>query len=807
MNNFKKLLNIMPFNDLVEKLTIADLKLKNIILSNKEKSYLLAIAIFLLEEFDFTKVDNLYLEFGYYIILKYSIVFNDFKPLYDFAVNFGFYPIAIEILNNNLIKFDSLINISLEENIKRNFKNDFFIETYKQKELKEFMFKNNYNVISLIAPTSFGKSQWIIEKIKKELQKYEKIAIIVPTKSLLAQTYRLIKNSNFSRKIITHDEMYDSSDKEFIAILTQERALRLLDKNIFFNCLYIDEAHKIFEDDQRAIFLHRLIKMNWKLNNNHKVIYLSPLIINSNNLKLNKKEEIVEKRIDFSMKEPEYYGYELNSTIIKYNRFFDKFYEIKVKYNDFIEYILLTKKSKNFIFINTPKKIEMFAKELFIRINEKINEEAINELIFILTKYIHKDFYMNEFLKKGIIYIHGKLPDNIKEYLEYKFSTLKSISYLIANTVILEGINLPIESIYILSTLGLDYKDLTNLIGRANRLNYIFDNKNNLYRLLPQIHFVNSQEYNNGYNMKTKISYFKKKNGKDEILNPVLYRFDKTKVKNEKKRLEVENIIENEKFIFNFQFDELTDFKRRMIKLGLNKIFKLNDDLCSSLLERLKKIGKFEVNCENIVKSIFIIFVKDLESFILDYEFKRLRNEIVVDYYEKFLENSRTKSFQQNLFSTIKFFEKRKTEENSIIYIGKNSYADSTGFGGSTKVYVSLKDKNFKDLVNLAIIKLQIENDFISYKLNLFFDFLFEYEKISEEEYNKMIFGTNDQEKLKLLKLGLDLNIVNKLANDNQLDNIVFDKNHNIELNEDFKKYINENDDFIKFEFNKYFKF
>ncbi|MBK0151695.1 DNA helicase, partial [Bacillus sp. S74] len=115
---------------------------------------------------------------------------------------------------------------------------------------------------------------------------------IVPTKSLLVQTYREVRNSKIDKRILIHDEMYQGDDS-FIAIFTQERALRLLDKNnVYFDIMYIDEAHNLFGKDNRNILLSRLIRKNRNLNPSQKTVYLSPLIFDSNNLRLEKQQDI-----------------------------------------------------------------------------------------------------------------------------------------------------------------------------------------------------------------------------------------------------------------------------------------------------------------------------------------------------------------------------------------------------------------------------------------------------------------------------------------------------------------------------------
>ena len=63
-------------------------------LTEDEKEYLLTSAIILTKEYELNNMYSGYLELAYYIILKYSINYNDYKPLYDFSINFGYYPIS-----------------------------------------------------------------------------------------------------------------------------------------------------------------------------------------------------------------------------------------------------------------------------------------------------------------------------------------------------------------------------------------------------------------------------------------------------------------------------------------------------------------------------------------------------------------------------------------------------------------------------------------------------------------------------------------------------------------------------------------
>lgn len=289
----------------------------------------------------------------------------------------------------------------------------------------------------------------------------------------------------------------------------------------------------------------------------------------------------------------------------------------------------------------------------------------------------------------------------------------------------------------------------------------------------------------------------------DIIENPLLYKFDVLNV-TEDKKIKVKKIIENENIILKESKDNIFLLKKKMIELGINNIFNITEELCNSLFEKLKKVNENEINCNNIMDMIYKIFIEHLESYIIDPDFKRLRNIVAINYYQLFLDYSKNNNLKQNVHFLVKYFEKRIADNNSIFYFG-NKFGEIIAYEGSSKVYIDLKEKSKKELINLAIVKLKMENDFVSYKLTLFFDFLFEYKKVNIEEYNKLVFGTNDKEKLNLIKLGVNLNIINKLQKDKQLSNIFIDSNNNIKHKIEFEEYKNTVDDFIRFELEKIF--
>lgn len=154
--------DIELFSSSMRKLTLSEE------LENNEKEFILTIALFFLQEYSKDNRKRQYREFAYYIILKYSIIHDDFKPLYDISIVLGFYPISNFILQKNLLPKENFQDFIIEKELK-DFEYNSYIETYEQYVSRENILKNisQYNNISYIAPTSYGKSAIIIEIIKQ----------------------------------------------------------------------------------------------------------------------------------------------------------------------------------------------------------------------------------------------------------------------------------------------------------------------------------------------------------------------------------------------------------------------------------------------------------------------------------------------------------------------------------------------------------------------------------------------------------------------------------------------------------------
>lgn len=120
------------YNAAMKKLTVAPTQL-----DENEKTFLLTVAIILLRKYEKDNRLTSFVELAYSIILKYSLSFNDFAPLYDFSVNIGYYPIAQAITDFEQIQIDNIASAIIPTLIDDDYKRESIIETYGQKYTRD----------------------------------------------------------------------------------------------------------------------------------------------------------------------------------------------------------------------------------------------------------------------------------------------------------------------------------------------------------------------------------------------------------------------------------------------------------------------------------------------------------------------------------------------------------------------------------------------------------------------------------------------------------------------------------------------
>ncbi|CAC9481368.1 Helicase conserved C-terminal domain protein [uncultured Gammaproteobacteria bacterium] len=751
-------------------------------------------------------------KFGYRIILSYSNLFNDYVPLYDISINKNYIPVAKFIEDNYLNSeefeqsFNKLLMSSYKENFKhvRNEKKIYF--SAGQKRLHEFSKKTDNFII--VAPTSYGKSELIIHKIEDNLDK--NVCVIVPTKSLLAQTRKnLIKNSNIRRsqnKIITHPDMLNNILKKFIAVLTQERLLRLLQKhtNLTFDIVLIDEAHNLIENDSRDILTIQDLKILKKRNTNIKFYYFTPFLISPENLKIFPNEELLVDKIHEFIKVEKYFVFDLTSSkkFLKiYDQFINDFINIKsmTEIDNSFEFINKYAANKNIIYLNKPKDIEEFSTSIQNPI--EISEE-IQKVQESLKGFLHKDYNLIKTIKNGVVYHHGGMPENVRLYVESSFSKIKEIKYIVTTSTLLQGVNIPAEKIFLLDTKKgrqyLNAAQFKNLSGRICRFSEVFDkNLGGLTLLEPEIYIIKSPFSNR----RADIEKFLQKRVKDneiildEISNPLIKQNlselneDEKKIVKEAEEYQ-ENIEEGSSGLVNFRVVS-AEIAKACFKNNIHDfdIFE-NEGQLEKNYQNSKDMKPVE-NSNNLISLITKIFLWEIKLKERYASFSRLKMNKEQMFYSMFLEwRSSGTSYNEMINQFIRYWNKK---DNSYIYVGTKWGEITSPYNDRVlNSYIDLSEKTLSQKVNIAILRIKEEQDFVDYKLMPYVEILNDLTLIESKFYDKIKYGTSDLDIIKMLKEGFSIELA-KIVKSNYLEYI--DLLDSLRVNDDIINKMKENNE------------
>lgn len=757
-------------------------------LTENEKFLLLKFAVIFINEGE-KELEK----FGYRIILRYSNGFEDYKPLYDIAMAKDYIPIA------KRIEDEQFSSEELEQNFHKLLMSaykDSFVHVRNEKSIyfsagqkRIYTFSKNEDDFIIVAPTSYGKSELIIHKVEDNLNK--NICIIVPTKSLLAQTRKnLIKNSKIresQNKIITHPDMLNTIPENIIAVLTQERLLRLLQKrqDLNFDIILIDEAHNLIEDDGREILTIQDLKILKKRNANTKFHYFTPFLVEPKKIKIFSSEDnlLVDKIQEF-IKVEKYYVCDLNSNDKKlkiYDQFLNTFFDMKqnIDSNNEFDFINTYSAPKNIIYINRPKHIEQFANSIQNRI--EVSEE-IKKVQKALKEFLHQDYSLIKTLENGIVYHHGGMPENVRLYVENAFSEIKDIKYVITSSTLLQGVNIPAEKIFLLDIKkgcgNLNAAQFKNLSGRICRFNEVFNkDTGNLQMLEPKIYIIKGK-----FSSRANIEKFlidRVRDNKvilDEIENPLI---KKNLIElNEDEKIKVKEIEEYQENIEagSSNLEDLRTVESEIAKACFkNNIHDFDIFKNEKQLDKNHNNSKDTVPVSNPDNLIFLIAKIFLWKITLKEtatdNFKRLENDTAKRFYAMLLGwRASGKSYNEMIKNFIWHWNNKK--QDSYIYVGtKWGEITSPYKEGFRELYIDLSKKTDSQKINIAIIRIKEEQDFIDYKLMPYIEILNDLELIKENFYNQIKYGTDDQEMIKMLKEGFSIELAKTIKN-NYLDQI-----------------------------------
>lgn len=357
--------------------------------------------------------------------------------------------------------------------------------------------------ISLSAPTSAGKSYILSRWLTDYLRDSPKgtIVYLVPTRALIHQVQQdiehLLKEEGIKGVEITTLPMRSSlhSAAANVLVFTQERFHILLGEQgseISVDLLVVDEAQKI-GDSYRGVLLQQAIETAVHRNPHCRVVFASPMTENPGLLLDDAPAEVSRVAIlreDTMVNQNLIWVSQVPSNPMAWNveLILDSepvtIGQIQLpsrpspesKRLPFVAFALVNRVGGNIIYVNGAADAEKVAKQVFDLLGNEAKlatDREIQDLIELIKKTVHRLYSLAGVLLRGVAFHYGNMPLLIRTEIERLFRANK-IKYLICTSTLIEGVNMPCQSIFLRGPTKGRGKPMTsidfwNLAGRAGR--------------------------------------------------------------------------------------------------------------------------------------------------------------------------------------------------------------------------------------------------------------------------------------------------------------------------------------------------
>lgn len=733
---------------------------------------LLAIAILLLNH-QSPEIKRL----GYRIILFYGNITGRYEALYDVALNSGLHPVSAIISES--FPEDSHGSSSFFRNIIGSyidtFRNQGMVLTEQQDALRTFVQSEYKNSLVVVAPTSYGKSELIIKSVKDNPDK--KILILVPSKALLSQTKKRLIDADIDGlgKIVTHPEMYSQERKNRAFVLTQERLNRLLSEypTLSFEMVFVDEAHNLLQGDYRNELLATMLCILGARNTETSFKFLTPFLCDELNLRVRYLDMTPKGfRIDEYIKSERFYVQDFrdgktDGKFKLYDHFLNEWLDLDKRYADCFELIRKESLSKNIIYGNKKKSIEAFALALAATLPD-VNCPLINRTCDELEDVFDSRYRLISCLRKGVMYHHGSIPDIIRLYLENLFSKSPHLRYLVCNSTLLEGVNLPIERLFIFDyTKGrnnLTSSQFKNLVGRVNRFSEVFSSEvgSALKKLESSIYLIGVDNFTNNranlqgfYNKVANVMQ-----ADQDIVENVL--LEAKEISDKKTSEKLKDAVDR---LENLHLGAVEGQECKYVTTSVGKLLIANSVNEIDVFKEEKRIDqkiKTMIELNGTIDSADLLMQTIKECFI-DYidedrgydDLIRLKQPAALRFYAMILDwKLNNYSTKKIIRLTLRYWRKLVEDgRGDYVFVGK--WGDSKYRDSRYEHWVRISTKNAVERVNLAIVRLKEEEDFFEHKIFRFVEVLNGVGAVNTDFYKRIKYGTTDDITIKLIRDGL----------------------------------------------------
>lgn len=183
-----------------------------------------------------------------------------------------------------------------------------------------------------------------------------------------------------------------------------------------------------------------------------------------------------------------------------------------------------------------------------------------------------------------------------------------------------------------------------------------------------------------------------------------------------------------------------------------------NEDI---LNENLNSLSVTSIdNIEELMDCINNIFIKNI--LITNEEFKRLSNLAARKFYSMVLSwRTNGSSYKQLIAKFLSYWKKLDTP---IIYVGSRWGEIPYGDEFRKTLYVNLNSKSESAKINLAIVRIKEEQDFVDNNLIKYVEILKDLNLLDIKFYERIKYGSSDQNIISLLKNGFSIELAKAIS-------------------------------------------
>lgn len=724
---------------------------------------------------------------GYRIFLEYAESTGDYAPVRAIAKSRDLVPIVatIDRLYPEMESHTTLSGVLFDAHMS-NFAEEaagrLIYRTRGQMELREFNLREDEAIV--VAPTSYGKSEMLISRIAANLGR--RICVLVPSRALISQTRANIIADPRIRKsrirIMTHPDAFNGDDK-FIAVMTQERLQRLLIDNplLALDQLLVDEAHNLLPSDSRAKELSQAILISRSRNERLMVTYYTPFIASADNLR---HYDTVDKRMQAKVTNEHV---KVEKFVVRtpgmqtrlYDQFLNRFINLPTTTSsDEVQAILDAGGRRSLVYVNRPRDAQNLAARMTKALKTTQASPAIARAIEAISDLIDPSYSLVESLRHGVLFHHGQIPDLLRSYIESLFREDESSEprYLVTTSTLLEGVNTPADRLIMMTgTRGranLTRSAFRNLVGRVGRFSEVFsENGNDLRLLQPEISLIPSTYSRSNWNVEDFLEKVANEavSPEDFVLNPFLEAT--LAVQDRPAALEYLENLEPGSTELMAARKAVTEIGKLCFKHGVHDFDIVDREIELQARVDLAREAESEVDdTESMLELIAHVFLESVEL-PDDDALARLRDyEGARRFYSMFLDwRSRNEPFRLMIRHLVRYWSEIDEE---YVFIGRGW--GEVSLGGHQKLFVQMAKKSKTEMINLAVVKIKEEQDFVDYKVMKYVEVLYKLDIVSESLYFRIKYGTNDAFTICLLRNGFSPDLA-RLVRDNYQDLVIVD--------------------------------